>query len=237
MERYDGKTKRDDYIKYGLIGLGIAAVIVGLCLVSHFVRKATRKEPDYTVVIASEEAFNEAMVVQLEQQFSALVGDRNGDGEAIAKVEALRLTDYAQAKLDAALARETYNEELALGISASLEEQFAGISVDDNDFSRLLLHMTEGDCYLYLLSDQARGSFRGAATTYCEQGYFIELPQEMQDSTEPCRAALTNAPFLVDLGLEDIPFYGCVLDGTDSGEMDFAVELLRKLPESRASIY
>ena len=140
------------------------------------------------------------MVVQLEQQFSALVGDRNGDGEAIAKVEALRLTDYAQAKLDAALARETYNEELALGISASLEEQFAGISVDDNDSS-------------------------------------TELPQEMQDPAEPCRTELTNAPFLVDLGLEDILFYGCVLDGEDSGEMAFAVELLGKLPESRASIY
>ena len=221
MERYDGKTKRDDYIKYGLIGLAVVIVIVGLCLVSHFVKKATRKEPDYTVVIGSEEAFNEAMLDQLEQQFAALVGDRNGDGESIVTVEALRLTDYSQAQMDAML---------------DSTEQFAGLTADD-DFNRLLLHMTTGDCYLYLLSDQSRGGFRGAATTYCEQEYFIELPQEMQDPAEPCRAELTNAPFLVDLGLEDIPFYGCVLDGADSGEMDFAVELLGKLPESRATIY
>ncbi len=230
MERYDGKTKRDDYIKYGLIVLGVLVVIVGLSLLSHFLRKANRTEPDYTVVIGSEEAFSQEMTEQLESRLADLVGDRNGDGKAVVKVEALRLVDYAQAKLDGAKAREDYNDALAMGISASLEEQFAGVSGDE-DFSRLLLHMTEQDCFLYLLSDQSRGSFRGAATTYCEQEYFIELPAEMQDPKEPCRMELTGAEFLTDLGLREIPFYGCVLDGGDSEQERLAVSLLRQLSE------
>lgn len=228
MERYDGKTKRDDYIKYGLIVLAVVVVIVGLSLLSHFLRKANHTEPDYTVVLGSEEAISQEMLEKLEAHFSTLVGDRNGDGEAAVQVEALRLVDYAQARLDAEKAREEYDAALAMGLSASLEEQFNGVSGDE-DFSRLLLHMTEGDCYLYLLSDQSRGSFRGAATTYCEQEYFIELPAELQDPAEPCRVELTGADFLTELGLGDIPFYGCVLDGGDSQQERLAVELLRQL--------
>lgn len=227
MERYDGKTKRD-YIKYGLIALGVVVVIVGLSLLSHFLRKSNPPEPDYMVVIGSEEAFSQEMTEQLEARFAELVGDRNGDGKAVVEVEALRLVDYAQAKLDAAKAREDYNDALAMGLSVPLEEQFAGVS-GDGDFSRLLLYMTEQDCYLYLLSDQSRGSFRGAAKTYCEQEYFIELPTEMQDPEEPCRMELTGADFLEKLGLGDIPFYGCVLDGGDSEQERLAVSLLRQL--------
>lgn len=230
MERYDGKTKRDDFIKYGLIALGVVVVIVGLGLLSHVLRRASHMEPDYTVVIGSEEAFSQEMTAQLEQRFAELVGDRNGDGKAVAEVKALRLVDYAQARLDAAAAREAYDDALAMGISASLEEQFNGVSGDE-DFSRLLLYMTEQDCYLYLLSDQSRGSFRGAATTYCEQGYFIELPVDMQDPEEPCRVELTGADLLEALGLGDIPFYGCVLDGGDSEQERLAVSLLRQLIE------
>ena len=36
MERYDGKTKRDDYIKYGLITLAVLIVLGGLIWLTHF---------------------------------------------------------------------------------------------------------------------------------------------------------------------------------------------------------
>lgn len=107
----------------------------------------------------------------------------------------------------------------------------------DDDFNRMLLSVTAGDCFLYLLSDQLRGNFQGAATTYCEAGYFLELPEDMQDGAEPSRMELTNAPFLVELGLEDIPFYGCVLDGGNSREEQFAIELLRQLQTAKAPLW
>ncbi len=223
MERYDGKTRRNDYIKYTLIGVGVAVVVIGLCLLTHFLKKANQKDPDYTVVIGSEEAFNNAMVEQLEDVLAGLVGDRNGDGDEIVDVEVLRLTDYAAAKQADLDAEEG-------------EKEFASMNMDD-DFSRLLLKMTTEECYLYLLSDQPRGSFRGAATTYCEAGYFVDLPEDMQDTEYAGRMELTNAPFLEELGLEDIPFYGCVLDGGDSGERNYAIELLRKLPNAHGSVY
>lgn len=105
MERYDGKTRRDDYIKYGLIALAAVLVITGICLLQHFLKKAYQKEPDYTVVIGSEEAFNSAMMEQLESLFASLVGDRNGDGRELVKVQVLRLVDY-QAVQDQRLARK-----------------------------------------------------------------------------------------------------------------------------------
>lgn len=236
MERYDGKTRRDDYIKYGLIALAAVVLVVGLCLLSHYVKKANQTEPDYTVVIGSEEAFNEAMLDQLENVFAKLVGDRNGDGDTVVKVEALRLTDYAQAKADEAQAREAYDDAVAAGESAALEDQFAGLTMDGG-FNQMLLHMTEKDCYLYLLSDQPRGEFRGAATAYAQEGYFLELPEDMRDAASPYRMDLTNAGFLTELGLEDIPFYGLVLDGGDSGAEEYAIELLRQLRDARASIF
>ena len=53
----------------------------------------------------------------------------------------------------------------------------------------------------------------------------------MQDPEEPCRVELTGADLLEALGLGDIPFYGCVLDGGDSEQERLAVSLLRQLIE------
>lgn len=214
MERYDGKTRRQDYIIYGLITFGVVLVIVGLSVLCHFLKKANQKTPDYRVVIGSEEAFNEAMEEQLEALLADLVGDRNGDGAALVEVEPLRLVDYRYAQ----------------------NKGMTGVTMDD-DFNRMLFHVTDGSCYLYLLSDQPGGDFRGAATTYCEAEYFLELPEELQDTAYPSRMDLTDAPFLQDLGLEEIPFYGCVLDGGDSEEERFAVELLEKLRTARGSLF
>lgn len=55
MERYDGKTKRDDYIKYGLITLGVLVVLGLLIWFTGFMKARRQSNPDFTVVVASEE--------------------------------------------------------------------------------------------------------------------------------------------------------------------------------------
>ena len=222
MERYDGKTRKDDYIKYGLIGAAVLIVFVGLTLLTSHLKKANQKEPDYTVVIASEEAFNETMQEELQSMFASIIGDRNEDGKTIIELEVLRITDYAQAKLDE---QDSANED-----------DFAGLTMDD-DLNRMLLMMTTGEHCLYLLSDQPRGGFRGAATTYCEAGYFVDLPEELQDTVYPSRTDLTEAPFWQQLGIEDVPFYGCVLDTGNSEEEAFAADILRQLKNARITMW
>lgn len=236
MERYDGKTRKDDYIKYAFITMGVLLVVAGLCILSHFLKKANQKEPDLTVVIGSEEAFNNAMLQQLESVLESLAEDRNGDGVVTVQVEALRLTDYGAAKQAEREAMEEYQLAQQMGSGATLRENFSGLNAED-DFNRLFLYLNTGDCYLYLLSDQPRGDFRGAATVYCEGEYFAELPKEMQDATYSSRTELTNAPFLEELGLEDIPFYGCVLEQASAGEQEYAIALLRKLQTARATFW
>ena len=222
MERYDGKTRKDDYIKYGLIGATVLIVFVGLTLLTSHLKKANQKEPDYTVVIASEEAFNETMQEELQSMFASIIGDRNEDGKTIIELEVLRITDYAQAKLDE---QDSANED-----------DFAGLTMDD-DLNRMLLMMTTGEHCLYLLSDQPRGGFRGAATTYCEAGYFIDLPEELQDATYTSRTDLTQAPFWEQLGIESVAFYGCVLDTGNSEEESFATDILRQLKNARITMW
>lgn len=39
MERYDGKTKRDDYIKYGLIAAGVLLLILGYALLTGYLKR------------------------------------------------------------------------------------------------------------------------------------------------------------------------------------------------------
>lgn len=122
-------------------------------------------------MLFSEEAFGEQVTKDLQNMLQKLVGDRNGDGTELVELKVLRVTDYGQAKLDAELAMEGYMDAQAQGEEASLEEIFSGLSMDD-DANRMLLYMTTGEYDLFILSDQPRGGFRGAATTYCEAGFF-----------------------------------------------------------------
>ena len=214
MERYDGKTKRHDHIKYALITFGVIVIVAALILSTHFMKKQRQSNPDFRVVIGSEEAFSEAMLTDLEFAFREVVGDRNGDNKVVVEIEVLRLTDYGQAKID--------DMEDTAG-----EENFSGLT--EGDESRMLLMMNSGEYSLFLLSDQPRGSFRGAATTYCEQGYFVELPSDIADEADPSRCDITDAPFWAQIGIEDVPFYACVLDTGDAEEQTFAIEVARKL--------
>ncbi len=237
MERYDGKTKRDDYIKYGLITLAVVVVLGGLIWLTHFMKGLRQTNPDYTIVIGSEEAFSESMLTDLEFAFREVIGDRNGDDKVVVDIEVLRLTDYGQAVLDDAQAQEDYaNAVLAGDSTAENEAKFSGLSGDD-DFSRMLLLMNTGECDLFLLSDQPRGGFRGAATTYCEQGYFVDLPSDLADETYGNRCDISSAPFWAQIGIEDVPFYACVLDRGDGEAMEDAIEIIRKLKDAYVTLW
>ena len=237
MERYDGKTRKDDQLRYGLIALSAAAALGGLLLLRHFFWKPVQTEPDCRVAVVSEEAFNEAMTGGLRQMLEKLVGDRNGDGQAVVELDILRVTDYTAAKAIDMAAAEANLTAAENGEASDLPAQkYQGLTVDA-DANRLMVDLTSGEYELFLLSDQPLGDFPGAAAAYSRQDYFMELPEDLRDGKYPGGVDLTGAPFWAELGLEGVPFYGFVLDGISDRQAEFAADLLSRLKTAHLSMW
>ena len=107
----------------------------------------------------------------------------------------------------------------------------------DDDFNRMAVYLADGSYNLFLLSDEPSGGFKGAATVYCEAGFFAELPEDIADPSCPSRASLENAPFLTEIGLDTIPFYGCVLDTGDSKVVEQAMNILQELKNAHVTLW
>lgn len=123
MERYDGKTKRDDYIKYGCIAVGIFLILGVLIWFTGFMKQRRQIQYDYSVVIASEEAFNAEMIEDLQSVIGNIVGDQNGDDKVNISVEVLRLTDVTSAKQADREADEAYGDAMMAGGKAPSTRQ------------------------------------------------------------------------------------------------------------------
>lgn len=115
MERYDGKTRKDDIKKYVLIGAGIVLVILLYNLATYAIRRLSHPTPDMSVVIASTKILDDQMTDDAETLLSPLVGDLDGNGKAVAEVVPLNLwretameTDSDTAKLAEYIGDGTY---------------------------------------------------------------------------------------------------------------------------------
>ena len=214
MERYDGKTRKDDIKKYTLIGLDVLIVVVGISLLSGFLKRKNTVEPDYRVVVACSESLSQDVVDDLENVIGGVVGDRNGDGTVSVSVQALRLVD----------------------VSGNIDLANPGENADD-DFNRMAIDLADGSYELFLLSDEPSGGFKGAATVYCEADFFAELPENLADPTCKTRTPLKDAPFWSEIGLETIDFYGCVPDRGDTAAEHQAMDILRELKTAHVTLW
>ena len=88
MERYDGKTRKDDIRKWLLIGIPAALVLIGIIVGTNLLKKATA--PDYTVVTMCDPALNEAVMDDIKAAAGAVIGDRNGNGSVKIAIKELR---------------------------------------------------------------------------------------------------------------------------------------------------
>ena len=214
MERYDGKTRKDDIKKYTLFGLGVLIVVVGISLLTGFLKRKNTVEPDYRVVVACSESLSQDVVEDLENVIGGVVGDRNGDGTVSITVQALRLVD----------------------VSGNIDLANPGENADD-DFNRMAIDLADGSYELFLLSDEPSGGFKGAATVYCEADFFAELPEDLADPTCLTRTSLKDAPFWSEIGLETIDFYGCVPDRGDTAAENQAIDILRELKTAHVTLW
>lgn len=79
MERYDGKTRKDDYIKYGCIGAAALVLFIGLQVGLHFLKKANAD--DYTVAYVCNLELNETARQDIQDAVAEVVGDKDGNGK------------------------------------------------------------------------------------------------------------------------------------------------------------
>lgn len=209
MERYDGKTRKDDTKKYILIGMTVLIVVLGLHFLTRTLKKNNTVEPDYVVAIGCSDSIGETVAEEFKNVIGGIVGDLNGDGKTIIEIDAYKLVDNSG----------------------------TGEEILDNEFNGMNFSISAGETILFLLSDEPSGAFKGAATAYCEQEYFASLPEDLADSTYDSRTDLTNAPFLQEIGFEDVPFYGCIIGSADAEEQNFAENILRELENAHVTLW
>ena len=165
-------------------------------------------------MVACGEVLSQDVVDDLENAIGGITGDLNGDGKVAVQVQALQLVD----------------------VSGNIDLMNPTGNADD-DFNRMAVYLANGSYNLFLLSDEPSGGFKGAATVYCEAGFFAELPEDIADPACPSRASLENAPFLTEIGLDTMTFYGCVVDSGDSETAEQAIHVLRELKNAHVTLW
>ncbi len=206
MERYDGKTKKDDYKKYALIALGVVAIIVLYVVVTQVIKKVSHPTPDMSIVVACGKVVDFQMQDEMEQYLKPLVGDLDGNGREVAAVVPLHLRE---------------NEAIA--------QSGVGTVGAESDADRLRSYITGGEYKLYLLSDEVRGGVFRAADAYCTENYCRALPEDLAEEDNPYCTELTGCKLLAEQGLEKYPFYGCIQKDATDEEFDYMVEILRQI--------
>lgn len=214
MERYDGKSKKDDYRKYALIAAGVVLVIILYHVITWAVRKASHPTPDMTVVVACDNAVDFEIKNSMEETLAAYIPDLDGNGKNVVEVLGLKTVEN-----DAITAAEV---------------DLAGAQ---SDFDVLQEYFTQGTYALFLLSYHAEGrpvfsdyvGEQPAVIRYCNNAYCRALPEDLADGKNPYRVKLTGCKLLADVGWERVPFYGCIQKDATDEEYELAVEVLRKI--------
>ena len=214
MERYDGKTKKDDYIKYALIGGGILLLIVLYKVVTWGIYRFCHPTPDMTVVIACEHTVDIQDEKSLEKALAACIPDLDGNGKTVVEVVALRMVE---------------NEAITVsGVN------LAGAQSDPD---RLAEYISQGTYDLFLLANEAETrpaihsqiGIPPAVASYCNSDYCRRLPEALASGNNPYCASLTGCKIFSDLGWERVPFYGCVQKNASQEMYELSLEILEQL--------
>lgn len=199
MERYDGKTKKDDYKKYALIAAGIILVIVLYKVITSVTYALSHPTPDITVVVGCEAVIDFQMEDEMELYLKEFATDLDGNGKVV-----VDLVPYDIRR----------NE--AVDASGVLEvggwERF-GASIEN------------GDGALYLMT---RGTF-SAKRSYANGDNCAALPEDLAPAEEPWCVEITGCELLQEQGFGQAQFYGAISKYATDQEYELAVEILRQL--------
>lgn len=211
MERYDGKTRKDDIKKYALIAAGVVVLIILYNVLTFVVHKVSHPTPDILVVFGAATVTDDQEEDDMEAIFKAWASDLDGNGKTVVDVVAYDLRE---------------NETMTVvGVEAMTVAGIKEVGAEDGEMT-LASSITEGAALIYITHDTSM-----LDSYFCET-YLAELPQELVSEEYDCCVNISGCSMLVEQGLGKVPFYAGVKKDATAEEYDLAVELLWQLKAS-----
>jgi len=220
MERYDGKTRKDDVKKYILIAIGVILLIVLYKLFVYIVVRVSHPTPDMRVVIVSTKIIDYSLADEAESYLGPLAGDLDGNGRAVVEVIPLNMAG---------------NE----GIAAFGSE---GAEID-SDRTLLKRYLTEGTYHIFLLgknkpSPDSPAEFQNSGDSYwreyCNAKYLRKLPEDLASADSEYYTEIPGDTIFSETKMSLVTFCGCIHKDATDEEYDEAIALLWELKAQSA---
>lgn len=203
VERYDGKTKKDDRKKYVLIAVGVVLIIILYKLLTMWIYNISHPVPDVVV------AFGAATVTDFQEE---------DDMEALLKPYALDLDGNGKAVVDVIPYEISENEAMLM----------AGITDagGEDGQASFLGCITEAAALLYITHEASM------LDRYFNDSYLSELPAELASKTYPYCADISGCGMLEEQRLGRVPFYAGIRKGVTEEEYQIALNIIQAIIES-----
>ena len=198
MERYDGKTRKDDIKKYFLIALGVVLVIILYRCLTGLIYKVSHPTPDLVVVYGVETVTDYQEEDDMEALMKEFASDLDGNGKVVVDVLPF---DF---QLNPAMMSSGVGE-----IAEEPMESFCGC-------------MESGYGLIYITHDV------NVLNHYFTDEYLAELPEELVDEKNPCCTDISGCEMLAGQKLQRVEgFYAGIRKDATPEEYEVAVAILR----------
>lgn len=197
---YDKERRRKR--KIVLLSVAGALVVIALIAVLTWVLYVqAHPATDYRVCFASPANVFDEDLRAMEKVLSPLVGDRDGNGKAVTKLDLLQVRGDLWYHSD---------------IGDLSGPDYLKHSVDQGSYT------------MYLMADIEYFGYH-ITRDFKFQQYCRELPGDLADPSDSYRVDLTGTKLFAAADLEELPVYGCIPLGATQEEYDQAVALLREI--------
>ena len=203
MERYDGKTRKDDIKKYFLIALGVVLVIILYRCVTGLIYKVSHPTPDLVVVYGVETVTDYQEEDDMEALMKEFASDLDGNGKVVVDVLPF---DF---QLNPAMMSSGVGE-----ITEKSMDSFCGC-------------IESGYGLIYITHDV------NVLNHYFTEEYLAELPEDLVDEENPCRADISGCGMLQEQKLGRVEgFYAGIRKNASAEEYETAISILRGVKAS-----
>lgn len=202
MERYDGKTRKDDIKKYVLIAAAVILIIVLYKVLTGVIYKVSHPAPDVVVVYGAAMVTDFQMEDEMEAALKKYAADLDGNGRSVVDVVPF---DIRQ------------NDAIA-------EAGVASVGATDGR-SSFLSCLREGSGLVFITHDEAL--LKSFSEDTC-----AALPDELQDPQKPFCVDISGCDMLQEQGLGEKAFYAAISKNADDAAYETALTMLRGLKKS-----
>lgn len=198
MERYDGKTRKDDIKKYILIALAVVLVIILYRGLTSLIYKVSHPTPDLVVVYGVETVTDYQEEDDMEALMEDFASDLDGNGKVV--VDVLPFDFQANPAM------------ISSGVAEVAEDQmdsFGGC-------------VESGYGLIYITHEVNMLEY------YFTGDYLAELPEDLRSDEDPYRLDISGCGLLETQKLQRVEgFYAGIRKDATQEEYDTAVAILR----------